>query len=132
MLPLLIKAGKVAIASNINDDKKNFLLGCIGIRAQDGVMVSAKNGAVITSSYNSYKIIGDAHAEMRVLKKMGRGGILYTTRILKNGTFAMARACAGCRQRIKMAEVDRVYYTIDQNHYGVWLVKYDIDKIYDC
>lgn len=130
MLPLLIRAGQIALSSNINDDRRNFLLGCVGIR-RDGAIVSAKNGAVITSSYSEYRVISDAHAEIRCLKKMGRGGVLYTARILKkDGSFAMAKACGICSQRIRAAEIDKVFYTIDAYHYGVWNVKKNYDKIY--
>jgi tRNA(Arg) A34 adenosine deaminase TadA len=129
MHPLLIKAGQVALSANVNDEKRNFLLGCVGQR-EDGSLTYSKNGAVITSSYNEYRIISDAHAEMRCLKKMGRGGILYTARVLKmDGNLAMARACPHCRLRIKMAGIEKVFYTIDQNHYGIYHVKTDTDKI---
>ncbi len=132
MHPLLIKAGEIAISLNHNDSKRNFLLGSIGIR-NDGVRVSAKNGSVITSSYNEYRVISDAHAEMRCLKKMGKGGVLYTARILKkDGSYAMARACGRCLLRMKMAGVEKAYYTIDNFHYGVLLVQLGTDRIYDA
>ena len=132
MHPLLVKAGKVAASSNINDQKRNFVLGCIGIR-EDGVSVAAKNGSVITSSYNEYRVISDAHAEMRCIKKMGRGGILYVARILKrDGSYAMSRPCGQCRMRIKMAGIERVFYTIDDYYYGLYLVESDTDRIYEA
>lgn len=132
MHPLLVKAGKIALSSNSNDDKRNFLLGSVGIR-DDGVSVSAKNGAVITSSYVDYRIISDAHAEMRCLKKMGKGGIIYTTRLLKKDfSYALARPCGQCRIRLRMAGVERAIYSIDDFHWGIYFVKSNTDKIYEC
>lgn len=131
MLPLLIKAGKIAISSNLNDEKRSFILGCVGVR-NDGSVFGAKNGAVSTSSFTDYKIIGDAHAERRVLKRLGKGGTIYTSRILKkDSSFAMARPCSGCRGWIKQAGVVKAYYSIDNNHYGIYYAELDIDKVFE-
>lgn len=120
MITLLREAAKIALP-NADNDKRNFMLGAIGIR-KDGAIVSAKNGAVISSDYDDYRIISDAHAECRVLRKLGKRGILYVARVLKrDGTLAMARPCGSCRLRIQAAQVRRVYYSIDEYHYGVYL-----------
>jgi tRNA(Arg) A34 adenosine deaminase TadA len=119
MLHLLREAAKAAVANDPND-KRNFILGAIGVR-QDGVMVSAKNGAVISSTFDEYRIISDAHAECRVIRKLGKFGIIYVSRVLKkDGTLAMARPCGGCQIRILAAKVRKVYYSIDEYHYGVY------------
>lgn len=129
MLPLLREAAKIAVAENFN--KKNFLLGAIGIR-KDGVAVAAKNGAVISSAYEDYRIISDAHAEVRVIRKLGKQGTIYVARVLKkDGTLAMARPCGGCQLRIAAAQVKKVFYTIDENHYGVFSYIDGSDKIYE-
>lgn len=128
----LIQAGKIAVSKTPALEKRNFILGCIGVR-WDGAIVSTKNGAVISSAFENYRIISDAHAEARCLKKMGRGGTLYVARVLKkNGEYAMSRPCGGCQIQIRAAKIKEVYYTIDQFHYGVWNVEKDVDKIYDC
>jgi len=127
MLHLLREAGKIALG----DDERNFLLGAIGVR-QDGVSVSAKNGAVISSTYDDYRIISDAHAECRVIRKLGKYGIIYVSRVLKkDGTFAMARPCGGCQLRIRAAKVKKVYYTVNNSQYGIWDPITDRDEVYN-
>lgn len=127
MLYLLKEAGKIALG----DDERNFLLGAIGVR-QDGVNVSAKNGAVISSTYDDYRIISDAHAECRVIRKLGKCGTIYVARVLKkNGGFAMARPCGGCQLRIRAAKVKKVFYTINEKQYGIWYPESDRDEVYN-
>lgn len=128
MLHYLKEAAKIATIEEYY--KRNFLLGCVGIR-RDGAIVSAKNGAVISSTFDQYRIISDAHAECRVLRKLGKGGVLYVSRVLKkDGTYAMAKPCKVCSARIQHAKVQKVFFTIDQEHYGVWFPELDVYKIY--
>jgi len=130
MLNLLKEAAK--IGSNSLYDKRNFLLGAIGIR-KDGVLVAAKNGAVISSAFEDYRIISDAHAECRVLRKLGKQGVLYVARVLKkDGSLAMARPCGVCQLRIKAAQVKVVFYTVNDFQYGRWDPATDRDRIYSC
>jgi hypothetical protein len=133
MLYLLREAGKIAVGNDPND-KRNFILGAIGIR-KDGVSVSAKNGAVISSTFDDYRIISDAHAECRVIRKLGKCGTIYVSRVLKkDGTLAMARPCGICRLRIQAAQVKKVYYSIDPYHYGLYdptASENDMDRIYE-
>lgn len=134
MLSLLLDAARIACAGH--GDRRNFLLGSIGIR-KDGATVSAKNGAVISSStFEDYRVVSDAHAECRVLRKLGKGGILYVSRILKkDGSLAMARPCHICQARIRAARVLKVFYTIDDYHYGIFdpsiSPEENSDKIYE-
>jgi tRNA(Arg) A34 adenosine deaminase TadA len=130
MLPLLLEAARIAIPTDPYD-KRAFILGAVGVR-KDGVMVSAKNGAVISSTFDDYRIIGDAHAECRVIRKLGKGGTIYVARVLKkDGTLAMARPCGSCRLRCAAAGVRKVYYSIDTDHYGVYHVHDSTDRIYE-
>ena len=127
MLQMLKLAGKIA-RSTIVDDPRNFLLGCIGIR-NDGVIVSAKNGAVFSTQTNNYQLLPDSHAEGRVLRKLGHNGILYVSRIGKLGGYAMAMPCPMCAVRIKSFNVRKVFYTINTAQYGVWDVKRDSHRV---
>lgn len=129
MLPFLLKAAKIALITDHNE-KRNFLLAAVGIR-EDGAIISAKNGAVISSTYEDYRIISDAHAECRALRKMGKHGVLYVARVLKkDGSLAMSRPCGGCQLRIKAAKVSKVFYTINNNQYGIWNVIDETDRVY--
>ena len=130
MIDMLRLAAKVALPTN-DMDRRNFWLGCIGIR-KDGVLVSAKNGA--TQYYDTvpnYQLIPNSHAEGRVLRKLGSGGLLYVARVSRNNTgLVMARPCEICQVRIKAARIKKVYYSINQECYGLWLPQEDKDKIF--
>lgn len=127
---MLKKAGQIAL-STIPDDPRNFLIGCVGVR-DDGTIVSAKNGAVFSTTVDNYQLLPGAHAEGRVLRKVGKGGTMYVTRIAKaNGAWAMARPCGMCQVRIRSADIVRVYYTINPTQYGVWFPDADTDVVYD-
>jgi len=130
MIEMLRLAGKVAMPTS-EIDRRNFYLGCIGIR-RDGVLVSAKNGA--TEYFDTvpyYNLIPNSHAEGRCLRKLGHGGILYVARILKgNGSLAMARPCEMCAIRIKSARIKKVYYSINEENYGLWLPQDDRDRVF--
>ena len=126
---MLMMAGGVAMPTDKNDHR-HFYLGCVGIR-KDGAIVASKNGATKFSSVvEHYQLIPNSHAEGRVLRKLGRNGTLYVARIArKDGSFAMSLPCPMCRTRIKAAGVKKVYYSINNNQYGVWSVKNDHYKI---
>jgi cytidine deaminase len=127
----LIRAASYAIPRH-NNDSRNFWLGCIGIRA-DGAMIISRNGE-IRHGINLVKFRSNpnSHAEIRAAKKLGRGGILFVSRVSReNHSLAMARPCGMCRNILRAFEVQKVYYTIDDDHYGVWMVKDDYDKIYN-
>jgi tRNA(Arg) A34 adenosine deaminase TadA len=121
-----------AAETAIYPDKRRFLIGCIGVR-KDGVSVLARNGSVFTTiDPYQYKSIADSHAECRVLKKCGYGGILYVARVLKkNNEFAMARPCHLCQFRCKVFKIQKVYYTFNKNQYGIWFTDKNYDLIYD-
>lgn len=130
MLELLKAAAKVAMPSD-NSDIRSYFLGCIGIR-KDGTIVHSRNGAVHSTSIDNYQLIPDAHAECRTIKKMDRGGILYVARVRrKDKCLAMSMPCAICRIKIKAKGIKKVYFTIDENYYGLWLVDKNQFKIFE-
>ena len=130
MLPLLKMAAEVALPTS-DKDPRNFWLGCVGIR-DDGVMVSGRNGATEFSNIvENYQLVPNAHAEGRVLRKLGKKGILFVARVSrKDHSLAMAQPCGMCQVRIRAAKVKKVYYTINDNQYGVWLPSSDQYRIY--
>ena len=130
MLPLLLKAAEVALPTT-DDDPRNFWLGCVGIR-DDGVMVSAKNGATeFSDQVESYQLVPNAHAEGRVLRKLGKNGTLFVARVSrKDRSLAMSQPCGMCQVRIRAANVKKVYYTINDSQYGIWLPDTDKYRIY--
>ncbi len=86
-------------------------LGAVGVRS-DGVIVKSANLSNILPEPQT-------HAEARVVKKLGFGGVVYVVRILRNGNYALARPCKSCQGVMKMHGVKRCYYSIDDNSYGV-------------
>ena len=108
MNPFFNAAKRVAFNG---DSKRKFKLGAIGIR-QDGAIVSACNLPDRAPSPH-------AHAEARVLKKLGRGGTIYVVRILSDGSFANARPCKTCQMLMRSHNVVKCYYSINDCEYGV-------------
>jgi len=131
MLELLKLAAKVAVPTYENDHR-DFWLGCIGIR-KDGVIVSAKNGAVSLDLNVISSRSPKNHAEGRALRKMSKGGVLYVARVKKGDhSLGMARPCFMCQTLIISRNIEKVFYTVNENQYGIWYPKSDIDKIYTC
>ena len=130
MLDFLLEAAELAVPTN-RSDLRSFWLGAVGIR-RDGVMVSSKNGAVsFSSSVQMNNINVNSHAETRLLRKLGRDGVIFVSRVLrKDRSLAMARPCSDCQFKIRSHRVKRVYYTINDNQYGIWFPSEDRDKVY--
>jgi len=132
---MLKLAAKVASPSG-DQDHRNFLLGCVGIR-NDGALILAKNGNIKNMfSKNLVNIESDKsceyHAEGRALRKMDKGGTLYVARISrKDGSFVMARPCSRCQAKIKIQKIEKVYYSINNFQYGIWNPQKDYDKVYN-
>jgi tRNA(Arg) A34 adenosine deaminase TadA len=102
-------AGEVA---TIKNDNRHFWLGAIAIRS-DGVMVKSNNGPTPMPNRQ-------VHAEYRVLNKCGFGATIYVARIRQDTkSYGMARPCANCLKAMRSKGVKRIYYTIDENEYGV-------------
>lgn len=109
-MKLLIEAARIAFETK--QQNKNFLLGCIAQR-KDGVFVRSTNSTVRVPTPS-------AHAESRVLRKAGYGATLWVARVIRDGSWALAKPCIDCQILIKNRGVKRVYYTIGPNEYGVW------------
>lgn len=107
----LLKAAQIAAESK--DRLKNFRLGCVGLR-RDGVFVFASNVVAPENPSPS------SHAEARVLRKCGKGAIIWVARILRNGTWAMAKPCKNCQSLIKNLGVKKVYFTVGPDEWDVW------------
>jgi len=102
------EAKKIAING---DKKRQHRLGAIGLRA-DGAIVKSNN-------LPNRQPEPHAHAEARVVKKLGFGGIVYVVRVLRSGELAKARPCRKCRQIMKFHGVKRCFYSISDNEYGI-------------
>ena len=95
-----------------NRDRRTFFVGAVGIRS-DGTLVSSWNG----SSRLPDRI---AHAEYRLASKLDHGAIVYVARI-KTGDWSLglAKPCPACQKILKSRKVKKIYYSIDENEYGV-------------
>jgi tRNA(Arg) A34 adenosine deaminase TadA len=92
-----------AQVSRLKDDDRTYFHGAVGIR-KDGVIVASSNG-------NPKEPEPKHHAEARVLRKLGKGGILFVVRTLADGTWGDSRPCPRCWARIVSAKVDSVYWS---------------------
>jgi len=106
---LLTQAASLAKA---NSEFKNYSIACIALR-QDGVFVQSYNGSTKLP-------MPAAHAEAKVLKKAGRGAILFVARVTADGEWALSKPCKNCSSLIRSKLVERVYYTIAPGEFGVW------------
>lgn len=108
---MLRLAAKMAAESK--DKHKSFSLACIAQRS-DGVFVFATN--IICPEHKT----PSAHAEARALRKSTSNSILWVARVLKDGSWALAKPCETCQSLIINRRVKKVYYTIGPLQYEVW------------
>jgi len=102
-------AGKIASSK---DDGRSFLLGSIAIR-KDGAIVKALNGP----SQEPNRL---AHSEYRISRQLDIGATVYVARVrLMDGSFGMARPCSSCMKVLRSKRVAKIYYTINDNEYGI-------------
>lgn len=128
---MLVLAAKKALPKDKNDPR-SFWIGCIAIR-KDGVKISSRNGAVHSTTTVNYQLIPSSHAEGRIVKKIDKGATLYISRVLRrDGSYAMAKPCPMCSITIKSHKVKKVFFTIDNLHFGVWNVADDTYYIFDA
>lgn len=106
-----------AQVSRLKDDDRTYYHGAVGIR-KDGVIVCASNG-------NPKEPEPDAHAEARVIRKLGRGGIVFVVRTLADGTWANSKPCHHCESRLLNKEAVRVYYSTGPNDYAFMSLTYN-------
>lgn len=130
MKELLLKAAKIALPSD-PDDLRTFWLGAVGIR-KDGKHVYAKNGAARFHDFlGNYETLPASHAEGRLVRKLGKGGIIFVARVArKDGSLKIARPCGMCRTLLHSARVHKAYYTINSFQYGIWDVAKDYDEVF--
>lgn len=122
MHDLIRLAGHYALTKNDPHDRRNFMIGAVGVR-RDGRLVHARNLSIsdIRPVNVKFKRFPNSHAERRLTGKLDFGSTVYVARIAR-GTkdLAMARPCELCRSVIANHGVIKVYYSISPNEYGVW------------
>jgi tRNA(Arg) A34 adenosine deaminase TadA len=107
---MLQMAAETAISRH--HDPRTFLLGAVGVR-NDGVIVSSRNIAATDCAPQH-------HAETRLARKLTPNSTVWVARVAKGtGGWAMARPCAGCERRLRVAGVTKVVYTIAPNEWGI-------------
>lgn len=103
-------AAKTASSKN---NERAFILGAIGLRGSDKVLVKSLNAPTTMPDRT-------AHAEARLCKKLDYNSTVYVARVrLCDGTPAIARPCQSCMKTLISKKVKRVYYTISEKEYGV-------------
>lgn len=92
-----------AQVSRLKDDDRTYFLGAVGIR-KDGVIVCASNG-------NPKEPEPQHHAEARLLRKLGKDGIVFVVRTLADGTWGNAKPCEHCQRKLFHKRVEKVYFS---------------------
>ena len=93
------------------DDRRQFRLGAVGIR-RDGTLVVSRN-------IPTREPTPDAHAENRLTRKLEHGAVVYVVRVTRKGKLTMARPCKTCRRAMQNRGVQKCYYSINENEYGM-------------
>lgn len=129
---LLYQASCLAFPKK-HTDERFFWIGAVGVR-NDGAIVKSTNIAVNMSfkrNKDFFEKVPNTHAEGRVLRKLGTDGIIYVARVSReDGKLVMARPCKMCANRCFGRNVKKVFYTIDESHYGIFFPKSQKDTIY--
>lgn len=94
----------------LKEDSRAHRLGAVGLRS-DGVMVAAHNSPARDKSPT-------VHAEARLTRKLDYYATVFVTRVRSDG-FGLARPCPTCQRALRRRRVQRVYYTISSDEYGV-------------
>jgi tRNA(Arg) A34 adenosine deaminase TadA len=97
--------------------------------------VLVKGGSIISVSHNvsipskfadRYKIhggIATRHAEINCVlgldKKVTSGAVLFVVRVSRGGNLRLSKPCPMCRSVLEYVGVKKVYYSIDNDEYGV-------------
>lgn len=110
-------------------DERTYYLGAIGIRS-DGVLVKSRNGNSFSTKTNKFIKNIHSHAEGRLIKKLNINSVIYVARITKDNCFACAKPCSGCSNIIRSRRISKVYYTIDDDNYGLWIPRTNEEFIF--
>lgn len=90
--------------------RQKFYLSCMGIR-HDGVKVYSRN-----TTYRGTN--PKTHAEIRVLRKIGSGTVIFLARVSADGDWRMARPCQNCQNVLGHHGIKRIYYTVGPGEFG--------------
>ena len=93
------------------DDGRHYFLGCVAVRG-DGALVRASNCPTPVP-------MRERHAEYRVTKKLDYDAVVYVARVLNAGGYGKAMPCADCLKALKAKRVKKVYFTINDDVFGV-------------
>jgi tRNA(Arg) A34 adenosine deaminase TadA len=94
------------------DLRRTYLVAAVGVRT-DGTIVHTTNGRCEVPTPSM-------HAEVRLLRKLDYGSVVYVARTLReNGKIAMAKPCPRCQAALKARGIKKVFYTVSENEYGV-------------
>lgn len=111
MKPKILLALAAEVARFDSADLRQHRHGCVALR-RDGVLVAARNGA-------SNGLAPSAHAEARVLRKSGKGAILYVARVGRDGGWRNSMPCIDCVYAMRARKVGSVYFTLGPGEWGV-------------
>ncbi len=92
----------------------NFKHGAAALRA-DGKFVTSYNEKAQAPTWK-------VHAEARICRKIDVGAIVAVVRIGDKGIWMPSKPCGGCMRCMKRKGVEKVYYSIGKDEYGVMVL----------
>lgn len=100
-----------ANVSRLREDNRRYYHGAVGLRA-DGVLVASANG-------NPTEPSPKHHCEARILRKLGKRGLVFLVRTDSAGLWANSKPCIHCEKAMIAREVSRCYYTCGPGEFAV-------------
>lgn len=97
----------------LKDDKRTHRLGAVGLR-KDGTIVASSNAP-------NTEPLWATHAEARLVQKLDVGATVFVARVMKDGSWAMAKPCHDCMLMLCGRGVRRVFWTTLDGYGCVWL-----------
>lgn len=101
----------IAQQGDSKNAKRRYLLGAVGIR-QDGVIVGASNLCCTAKC-------PEAHAEYRTARMLTPDSVMFVIRLNRKGHRMLAKPCDSCQSYMRNRGVRKVYYSINEDAYGV-------------
>ena len=104
-------ATKIALRKDKNNNRRDFLIGAVGLRTDGAVVVSRNLPNQDKNACN--------HAETLLCRKLDYGSIVFVARINRQNELCNSRPCPDCKRNLFKKGVKKVYYSIREDEFGV-------------
>jgi len=140
-LPKYLSMALDEIRAHVYEKRQTYNLAAVLVQGNQVLSVgfNSLNVNGFVSTYAKYAIQKDkpfwTHAELDAIQKVRRksdltGAKIFVARLTPvRKLLGMSRPCESCEVLAQNYGIKRVYYTIDDNHYGIMNVVDSTDKI---